>query len=278
MAARPYVIVNVAASVDGKIDTFERRGAAISSEADRSRVDALRASVDAVMVGGHTVIDEDPRLTVKSAELRAERLARGASENPAKVAVTSLLEHLDPGGRFVTAGPARVIVFTPVIASGTVGATRHQEKTDSRATLSEERNGPGATREQEETDAGATVRHETAEGSDAVAVLRMRGVEIFALGESRVDLCAAMTTLHSEGIRRVLVEGGGTLNFELFRLGLVDEVHVHIAPMIFGGKSAPTLADGTGLPREAAIHLVQTDLDVDDDGGVVLRYKVEPRE
>jgi len=38
LVARPYVIVNVAASVDGKIDSFERRGAAISSERDRARV------------------------------------------------------------------------------------------------------------------------------------------------------------------------------------------------------------------------------------------------
>jgi 2,5-diamino-6-(ribosylamino)-4(3H)-pyrimidinone 5'-phosphate reductase len=107
------------------------------------------------------------------------------------------------------------------------------------------------------------------------AALRQR-VEIFAVGESRVDLCAAMTTLHQMGIRRLLVEGGGTLNFELLRLGLVDEVHVYIAPMIFGGNSAPTLADGSGLPREAAVTLVRTEVDVDDDGGVVLRYKVNP--
>jgi riboflavin biosynthesis pyrimidine reductase len=60
------------------------------------------------------------------------------------------------------------------------------------------------------------------------------------------------------------------------RLGLVDEVHVYIAPMIFGGNSAPTLADGSGLPREAAVTLVRTEVDVDDDGGVVLRYKVNP--
>src|ERR1700716_1884528 len=115
MVTRPYVILNVAASVDGKIDTFERHGAAISSVRDRARVDELRASVDAVMVGGHTVVDEDPRLTVKSAELRAERLARGVPENPAKVGVISSLDLVKPDGRFVTEGPARVIVFTPAI-------------------------------------------------------------------------------------------------------------------------------------------------------------------
>jgi 2,5-diamino-6-(ribosylamino)-4(3H)-pyrimidinone 5'-phosphate reductase len=79
-------------------------------------------------------------------------------------------------------------------------------------------------------------------------------------------------------MERVLVEGGGTLNFELIRLNLVDELNVYIAPMIFGGSSAPTLADGAGLPAKAARKLTRTDVQADDDGGVLLRYKVEPRE
>jgi len=150
MVARPYVILNVAASVDGKIDTFQRRGAAISSERDRERVDALRASVDAVMVGGHTVADEDPRLTVKSPALRAARLARGEPENPAKVAVTSSHLRLNRSGRFVTAGPARVIVFIA---------------------------------------APPALREDDAAASDSMLeLLRARGVEVFAIGEGRVDL------------------------------------------------------------------------------------------
>jgi riboflavin biosynthesis pyrimidine reductase len=87
-----------------------------------------------------------------------------------------------------------------------------------------------------------------------------------------------MRTLRDMGMGRVLVEGGGTLNFELLQLGLVDEAHVYIAPMIFGGSTAPTLADGGGVLRNEAIKLVPNGVDVDDDGGVLLRYKVEPRE
>ena len=268
MSARPYVIVNVAASVDGKLDTFERQGAAISSERDRARVDALRASVDAVMVGGHTVVDEDPRLTVKSAALRAARLARGVAENPAKVAVTSSPELIKAEGRFVTAGPARVIVFTPTMASDTTGTTLRGERGEGSDTV-------GATGHQGQ--AGSVTKIQPGR-SEALETLRQQGVEMFAMGDGRVDLAAALRTLRKLGVERVLVEGGGTLNFELLRLGLVDEVQLFIAPMIFGGSSAPTLADGRGLPRQAAINLVQTTAEVDDDGGVLLRYKVEPRE
>ena len=67
-------------TADGKIDTFERKGSAVSSSRDKERVDQLRASADAVMVGGRTLLDEDPRLTVKSQVLRAERVARELEE------------------------------------------------------------------------------------------------------------------------------------------------------------------------------------------------------
>ena len=47
---RPFVFINVAMTADGKIDTFERKGASISSQSDKERVDRLRAESDAVMV------------------------------------------------------------------------------------------------------------------------------------------------------------------------------------------------------------------------------------
>src|SRR5688572_33488253 len=100
---KPYVFINVAMTADGKIDTFERHGAAISSAEDKARVDQLRAGADAVMVGGQTLLGEDPKLTVKSAELRAERTAKGLRENPIKVAfVTGKEPNLN--GEFTKSG------------------------------------------------------------------------------------------------------------------------------------------------------------------------------
>lgn len=225
---RPYVLINVAATADGKIDTRERRGASISSERDRERVDALRASVDAVMVGGRTLHDEDPRLTVKSAALRAQRVARGEPENPAKVGIASRL-NLRADSRFLSSGPARVILFTA-------------------------RDGAGSAL----TAVGPAVER----------------YELCANG--RVDLTAALAKLHALGIRRLMVEGGATLNFELLRLGLVDELQLFIAPLIFGGATAPTLAAGEGLLRAAAIELTVGSVEQWEDGGVLVRYMVKP--
>jgi riboflavin biosynthesis pyrimidine reductase len=72
-----------------------------------------------------------------------------------------------------------------------------------------------------------------------------------------------------------MVEGGATLNFELLRLGLVDEVTAYIAPLIFGGESAPTMAAGSGLERSAAIPLKLIQVESWDEDGVVLKYQLE---
>ena len=86
-----------------------------------------------------------------------------------------------------------------------------------------------------------------------------------------------LKSLQEIGINRLMVEGGGTLNFELLRLGLVDEVTIYIAPLVFGGESAPTLAAGSGLVRSDAIRLELTEAETWEDGGVVLKYKITNR-
>ena len=223
---RPFVFINVAMTADGKIDTSARRGAAISSPRDKERVDKLRAESDAVMVGGRTLLDEDPKLTVRSEALRAERVARGLSANPMKVGVVSEAS-IESHAKFLREGEARVVIFT----------TNRTSK-------------------------------------DKLDLLRSHGVEVFVHAGGRVDLTEMMQTLAELGVKRLMVEGGATLNFELLRLGLVDEVYAFVAPMIFGGESAPTLAAGAGLERGAAIPLKMMDVETWDDGGVLLKYLI----
>jgi len=221
---RPFVTLNVAMTADGKTDTVARRGATISSPHDLARVDRLRAESDAVLVGGRTLLGDDPRLTVKSADLRAERRARGLEENPIKVGIVSNADLRDDS-RFLTAGPAQVMLFTT-----------------------------------QRTSSAQIIR------------LRERGARVFVTGERRVDLVRAFHRLREHGVKRLLVEGGGTLNAELLRLRLVDEVYLYIAPLIFGGADAPTLADGVGLQRKEAIHLQLSTAETLRDGGIVVHY------
>ncbi len=87
---------------------------------------------------------------------------------------------------------------------------------------------------------------------------RLRDLEKLAdvvkvCGESELDFAAALRWLRQEwNVKRLLCEGGGEINGALFEAGLVDEVHVTLCPVILGGRTAPTLADGRGLASLAA--------------------------
>ena len=84
---------------------------------------------------------------------------------------------------------------------------------------------------------------------------RLREVadEVKVFGEKEVDFVAALKWLRRRWkVRRLLCEGGGEINAALFRAGLVEEVYQTICPFIFGGRNAPTLADGHGVQ-----HLTQ---------------------
>ncbi|MEM1640735.1 MAG: 2,5-diamino-6-(ribosylamino)-4(3H)-pyrimidinone 5'-phosphate reductase [Acidilobaceae archaeon] len=61
-----------------------------------------------------------------------------------------------------------------------------------------------------------------------------RGVKVIKAGKDEIDLKLALTKLYEIGIRRLLVEGGGTLNCSMLASGLVDEIRVTVAPYVFG--------------------------------------------
>jgi riboflavin-specific deaminase-like protein len=69
-------------------------------------------------------------------------------------------------------------------------------------------------------------------------------------GETEIDFRQALRWLRRcWHVKRLLCEGGGELNDALLRAGLVRELHLTLCPKIFGGRQAPTLADGVGTPR-----------------------------
>ncbi len=83
------VLVNAAMSADGKLSTVRREQVAISGPEDFARVDRLRAGSDAVAVGVGTVLADDPRLTVKDANLVERRREAGEPAQPARVVADS---------------------------------------------------------------------------------------------------------------------------------------------------------------------------------------------
>ena len=70
---RPFVVAKFATSLDGKIATASGDSKWITSEAARSRANALRGRYDAVMVGVNTIIEDDPQLTLRQGGASSER-------------------------------------------------------------------------------------------------------------------------------------------------------------------------------------------------------------
>jgi len=105
--------------------------------------------------------------------------------------------------------------------------------------------------------------------------LRAIADEVKVCGEREINFQAALRWLRTKwGVRRMVCEGGGELNDALFRAGLVDELHLTICPKIFGGRHAPTIAEGLGFSRltAAGSFQIKSSRRVGDELFVVLAH------
>ncbi|HUW91435.1 MAG TPA: 2,5-diamino-6-(ribosylamino)-4(3H)-pyrimidinone 5'-phosphate reductase [Candidatus Nanopelagicaceae bacterium] len=99
-------------------------------------------------------------------------------------------------------------------------------------------------------------------------------IEIIKSGTgSRVDIIKLMPILYQKGIRRILLEGGGNLNWSFIRENIVDEIRIFIAPWMVGGKDAVSLVEGEGFakmiesPRYSLINVTSR------NNYVILKYR-----
>lgn len=122
MADLPYTVLSCAVSLDGCLDDSSAERLVLSNRADLDRVDAVRASCDAVLVGAGTVRADDPRLGVRDAGRRERRVAEGLPPTPRTVTLT---RHpaLDPRATIFSSGEGDPLVYC---ASPAVAGTRER--------------------------------------------------------------------------------------------------------------------------------------------------------
>ncbi|MEK7704137.1 MAG: dihydrofolate reductase family protein [Myxococcota bacterium] len=122
--------------------------------------------------------------------------------------------------------------------------------------------------------AGARLVIATCASAPAAKIARLSDrAEIWQLGETTVDLTQLVARLHAEGVARLLVEGGGELNWGFVAAGLVDEIYLTLAPTLLGGRDAPTLLEGEGLTMAEQQRLELIDVRA-EDSEVFLHYRV----
>src|SRR5262245_11772607 len=121
MPERPYTMLSCSVSIDGYLGDLTPR-LALSNDADFDRVDGVRASCDAIMVGAVTVRTDNPRLLVRSQARREARTARGLPPSPMKITVSERVD-LDEHSNFFTTGDAEKLIYT---SSGRVRDARRR--------------------------------------------------------------------------------------------------------------------------------------------------------
>jgi 2,5-diamino-6-(ribosylamino)-4(3H)-pyrimidinone 5'-phosphate reductase len=74
-----------------------------------------------------------------------------------------------------------------------------------------------------------------------------KGVQVIRCGKKKIDLKRLLEILGKQGIKRVIVEGGGITNWHFFKEKLVDEIVITVTPYVLGGNTAISLVEGFGF-------------------------------
>lgn len=110
---------------------------------------------------------------------------------------------------------------------------------------------------------------------NVIRKIKKTGAIVIVAGTHTVDLKKVVWTVQRMGIKKILVEGGGEINWSLFRLGIVNELIVTMAPRIVGGRRAITLVEGEGYSRVSqGIKLQLKRVRIQNSGEVVLHYRL----
>jgi 2,5-diamino-6-(ribosylamino)-4(3H)-pyrimidinone 5'-phosphate reductase len=105
--------------------------------------------------------------------------------------------------------------------------------------------------------------------------IKKTGAIVIVAGTNTVDLKRVLLTIQKMGIKKILVEGGGEINWSLFSLGIVNELIVTVAPRIVGGRQATTLVEGEGYSRVSqGLKLQLKKVHMQNSGELVLHYKL----
>lgn len=225
-ADRPYTLLSCGMSIDGYVDDATGNRLLLSNDADFDRVDAVRASCDAILVGATTIRNDNPRLLVRDQARRDERIARGLRSSPVKVTLTAHAQ-LDSSAHFFADGDCVKLVYC---TSTIVPDARD----------------------------------------------RLEPPAMVIDGGCRLEMRRVSEDLYARGVRRLMVEGGGSVYTQFLADDLADELQLVVAPLFVGDSRARRFVGDGRFPwnpdRRATLAEVRPIGDV-----VLLRYALSTR-
>lgn len=241
----PYTLLKLASTLDGRIATRTGHSRWITAPETRARVHHIRRHMQAIVVGGNTFYQDDPRLTWRLDDTDETLGPAPDTEQPLAVVVTSRLPEAGLSMHLLKERPESTIFWTTVAAAASPKAEALRRK-------------------------GIRV---VGLASHATANTRGHGMR------AELDLSEGLVYLRKElGCHYVLCEGGGRLGLSLLSKGVARELHLHMAPKILGDNEATPLFDGmTPMQIDESLQLRITDaVPSGDDIMITLRPTFAP--
>ena len=110
--------------------------------------------------------------------------------------------------------------------------------------------------------------------SNRLKILGKVADTVHIVGDEEVDFLQVVEILaQTYSVRNLLIEGGGQVNFAMFRAQLIDEVYLTLSPRVIGGRDVPTPVEGAGFDFVDLIDLELLDHQVVNND-IFLHYRV----
>ena len=79
--------------------------------------------------------------------------------------------------------------------------------------------------------------------------LRNFPVDVIVVGENSVNIKSLLKKLANQKIQNILVEGGGSINWEFIEKNLFDEMIITVSPFLIGGSNSTSFVQGKGFSK-----------------------------
>ena len=88
---------------------------------------------------------------------------------------------------------------------------------------------------------------------EKIKAIEEKGAKVIVAGKEKVDFVELFEKLFDMGIKKLMVEGGSKINWELIKNDLVDEIRLIHLPVVVGGNDVPSLMSGEGFKTLDAV-------------------------
>lgn len=110
---------------------------------------------------------------------------------------------------------------------------------------------------------------------EKIEKLKELGAEVIIAGEELVDFGLLLPELYQRGIKKLMVEGGSSINWEFVKNRYVDEIKIIHLPVIVGGENVPTFVGGEGFKSLTKVLKLKIQKFFQIDDFLISEWKVQ---